>query len=240
MCFNEVTFFGIETESGFSRGLEILSACGSPFLVNAHLLVLVTVQNVSARQTPKVKKGIFLTTKTEHFTIKLVRVVISQTLSQFIGNLVLPLQPSMEVGGIQLIDIKFGKGNSLFEIEHRIVSTNGITITHIFDQLTNGTSPVRKDDFTLFQLFQIDRTLFCVIRSIKNRGNRKNLANKEILSCIGVTLVVHNLPSQIVNQRLCDCDILSLLTIVIDCVGQGCGFNIQNHYILSPLVVLSH
>ena len=94
---------GVATQKavcGFGRGLEILTACGLPVVVNAHLLVFIAVQDMLARQTPKVEQRISLTTETEYAFFKGLLTLNLATIGKPLARFGLSVQPVVEISGI--------------------------------------------------------------------------------------------------------------------------------------------
>ena len=69
----------------------------------------------------------------------------------------------------------------------------------------------------------------------------QNLGYEIILSMVYNTISIHNLPPQIINKGFGDCDVLSLLLVlVLAGTRRGRSFAIKYHIVLSAFVILGH
>ena len=235
--FDEVRIFLEEAIGGFSGGLEVFSAFGLPPLVNAHPLVLVTVEQMFTSQTPNIEQGIRLATEHEHIGVK-VLATLTATVGDAVTATVLVLFPLVVVVGVKLVDVKLGKGDSLFEVEHGVVGSHCGAVFHISHKLSHRGSPIGQDDFALVQHLDVLGTLARIISGVEHRGDGENFADKEILSRIDTPLAVDTLLAQVIDKGLGNSHLLSFLALEFLCIGQSCGFAIQYHIILSAAVEL--
>ena len=236
--FDEIHIFGQETESSFSGGLEILSALGLPTVQDTGGSVFVTVHNVGASQTPEVEQGILFATEAEDFMIESGGLVLRLAINNLVASPLLNIQPLVELRRIQLVDVALREGDSFLEVKHRIVSSNTIDHGEVSFQFSGGGTPVGQLDFAPVQLVQIDGPLFRIVGGIEYFGDGEYLGNEEILSGVNPATLVHNLPTQVIDEGLGDGDGLFRILGQIHGVGQGGGFAVENHVILSSAVVL--
>ena len=236
--FVKVVSASDEAVSGFGRGLEVLSAFGLPSVAEASCLVFIVVQQVVAGQTPKVEHGISLATEAEYIRLKLFVIADNRIVDDALATFGLEAEPLVEAGGIKLIDIQLSEGDSLLEIEHCVVGSHGLTDGQRKLQTACGGSPIGQHDFTTVQLVDIQGTLMGIVGGIENLRDGENFGDEIVFARVDITLFVYDSPAQVIDKGLGDCDVLSLLVRVIDCVGQSCGFAVKYHIILSALIEL--
>ena len=236
--FDEIHIFGQETESSFSGGLEILSAFGLPTVQNTGGSVLVTVHNVGASQTPQVEQGVLLTPEAENLTIEPGGLVLRLARNNLVASPLLNIQPLVELRRIQLVDVALREGDCLLEVKHCIISSDTLDHGEVSFQFSGGGTPVGQLDFAPVQLFQIDGAFFRIVGGIENFGNGKHFGNEEVLSGINSATLVHNLPTQVIDEGLGDGDGLFRRFGQVHGIGQGGGFAVENHVVFSPTVVL--
>ena len=156
------------------------------------------------------------------------------------ASIVLICFPLKEILRIQLGDIQVGEGQSLLIVKHTVICSNSFNSIQIFNQLCNSRIPIRKGDFLIFQTFKINRTLACIICSVENGRDTENLRNEIGRALVDLAMNIHNLPSQIINQRLGDCNILLHICRKLRGIRKGRSLTIQNQVILSTLIKFSH
>ena len=218
----------------------IFAACGSPFIIIAHLLVFRIIQQVFTRQPPQVKQRICFAMKTENIRFKFFLRMGLASVGDCFTSVILICFPLKEIRRIQLGNIKLCKRQSFLKVKHGVICANGFNNVHIFHKLCNCRVPISQLNFSGFQTFQINRSLRRIISGIKDRGNAENLRNEIGRTLVNLTANIHNLPSQIINQRLGDCNIFFLLCGKLCGIRQGSRFTIQNQVILAALVQLNH
>ena len=155
-------------------------------------------------------------------------------------SIVLICFPIKEIRRIQLGNIKVGKGQSLLVVKHAVICSNSFNSIQIFNQLCNSRIPISKGDFLIFQTFKINRTLACIICSIENCGNAENLRNEIGRALVDLAMNIHNLPSQIINQRLGDCNILLHICRKLRGIRKCRSFTVEDKVILSTLIKFGH
>ena len=155
-------------------------------------------------------------------------------------SIILICFPLKEIRSIELGNIQVSERNRLLEVEHTVICSNSYNSVQIFNQLCDSRIPIRQLDFSGLQTFKVNRTLACIICSIKNCGNAENFRNEVGRTLVDLATNIHNLPSQIINQRLGDCDILLHICWKLCGIRKCRGFTIQNQVILSTLIKFSH
>ena len=218
----------------------VFAACGSPLIIIAHLLIIGIIQQVLAGQAPQVKQRIGLAMEAENIRLELFLRMGLASVSDCFASIILICFPLKEILRIQLGNIKVGKGQSLLVVKHAVICSNSFNSIQIFNQLCNSRIPIRKGDFLIFQTLKINRTLACIICSIENCGNAENLRNEIGRALVDLAMNIHNLPSQIINQRLGDCDIFLHICRKFCGIRKGRSLTIQNQVILSTLIKFGH
>ena len=191
-------------------------------------------------QTPQVKQRIRFAMKTENIRFKLFLRMGLTSMGDCFTAVILICFPFKEIRRIQLGNIKLCKGQSFLKVKHGVICADGFNNIHIFHKLCNCRVPISQLNFSGFQTVKVNRSLTCIICSIKNCGNAENLRNEIRRTLVDIAANIHNLPSQIINQRLGDCNILFLLCGEFCGIRQGSRFTIQNQVILAALVQLNH
>ena len=240
MCFFKIFLLETIGICFFRISRIVFAACGFPLIIITHLLIIGIIQQVFAGQPPQVKQRIGLAMEAENIRLELFLRMWLASMGDCFASIVLICFPVKEIRRIQLGDIKVGEGQSLLVVKHAVICSNSFNSIQIFNQLCNSRIPIRERDFLIFQTFKINRTLACIVCSIENCGDAENLRNEIGRTLVDLAMNIHNLPSQIINQRLGDCNILLHICRKLCGIRKGRSLTIQNQVILSTLIKFGH